>query len=140
MSVECVFCSIVSATRDAERVLEGKDWMAFMDSQPVNPGHVLIIPKAHVSHFIDLEPATFSAMNMAAQRIGKALQRTVKPLRIGLVIAGFDVPHTHLHVIPLHDYHDIGTRRIYENSWRRATPGELRESAASIISALQDSA
>lgn len=74
---------------------------AILDIRPLHPGHTIVIPKAEIDQWVDLDPATVAHLSDVAQRIGIAQRSIIDCERIGLMIAGFEVPHTHLHVIPL---------------------------------------
>ena len=73
-----------------------------------------------------------------ARRVAQALQIRFSPIRVGLVVAGFEVPHAHVHVIPMHDYHDISSKRVLEGEVSSATPEELARDAEEVRSALAD--
>ncbi len=110
--MSCVFCGIVEGRIPCHEVWEGDGILAFLDIRPIRPGHTLVIPKAHVPHFIDVEDKDYAGLMAASRRIAKAVMGVARPARVGLVIAGFDVPHTHVHVIPLQDFGDIGLRAM----------------------------
>lgn len=84
------------------RILHEDDLcFAMLDIRPLHPGHTLVIPKAEIDHWIDLDEATTTHLMSVAKKIGEAQKSVVECERIGLMIAGFEVPHTHVHVIPL---------------------------------------
>jgi histidine triad (HIT) family protein len=121
----CPFCAIVAGAAPAHRLYEDDAVLAFMDIRPIRPGHVLVIPKAHVPEFQMLDDASYVAVMLAGKRIAEAVALAVRPLRVGLAIAGFDVPHTHVHVVPMHDYHDLTSKRLLDGQVERAAPEEL---------------
>jgi histidine triad (HIT) family protein len=135
-SPACPFCAIVAGTAPAQRLYEDDAALAFMDIRPIRPGHVLVVPKEHVPEFQMLDDATYTAMMLAAKRIAEAVAQLTQPLRVGLAIAGFDVPHTHLHVVPMHDYHDLTSKRLLDGQVERAAPDELAAMAARLREAL----
>ena len=105
--------------------------VAFLDIRPLAHGHVLVVPIAEFDHWIDL-PAELSAHLFAvAQRIGVAQQRAFGCERVGLIIAGYEVPHTHLHVIPTTHMGQLNFA-----SATPATPEQLRSAADAIINHL----
>jgi len=106
-------------------VCSGDDVLAFMDNRPINTGHILLIPKAHLSNLFDLDPATYGRLLDLARALARSLQRVCRPRRVGLLVAGFDIPHAHVHLVPLHDYHDLTSRAILENRRGAPTSGEL---------------
>ena len=76
--------------------------MAFLDVRPLNRGHVLVVPRAEVDHWVDLDPATVAHLTGVAHRVAAAQQAAgLAPARVGLMIAGFEVPHVHMHVVPI---------------------------------------
>lgn len=81
--------------------------VAFLTIAPIRPGHTLVVPRAEVDHWVDLEPDLAGHLFQVAQRIGQAQVAAFSPTRIGLMIAGLEVPHTHLHVIPIRDEADL---------------------------------
>lgn len=108
IELECIFCQIISGGRHSIIVAESQLSSAFMDIQPVNPGHALIVPRRHVSSFTELTPVGAADLMITAQKVAKGLQKVFSdqdgiPLSLadGLS-AGQDVPHTHLHVVPRH--------------------------------------
>ena len=76
--------------------------VAFMDVRPLNRGHVLVVPRAEVDHWLDLDSETVAHLMAVAHRVGAAQQAVgLAPARVGLMIAGFEVPHVHVHVVPI---------------------------------------
>ena len=102
--------------------------VAFLDIRPLAHGHVLVVPIAEVDHWIDLPAGLSSHLFAVAQRIGIAQQQAFACERVGLIIAGYEVPHTHLHVIP--------TTHMGQLNFASATPetpDQLRSAADAII-------
>ncbi len=132
----CPFCGIVAGRAPAHCVYEDDIALAFMDIHPFRPGHVLIIPRAHVPDFYALDDATYTAVMLTAKRVAAAVAATTQPIKVGLAIAGFDVPHTHVHVIPMHDYHDLTSKRLLDGQVTQAAPDELAEMASRLRAAL----
>jgi len=106
----CPFCAIVRGTEPAHVIYEDDQIIAFLDARPINPGHTLVIPKQHVPDFYQLADALYGEVLLEAKHLAKVIAQVTQPTKVGLVIAGFDVPHTHVHVVPMHDYHDITSR------------------------------
>jgi histidine triad (HIT) family protein len=132
----CIFCAIVTRAASAHVVYEDEAALAFMDINPIRPGHVLVIPKAHMPDFYALDDALYGPLMLAARRVAVAVATTTQPLKVGLAIAGFDVPHTHVHVVPMHDYHDLTSKRLLDGQVTRAAPDELTAMAARLRTAL----
>lgn len=103
---DCVFCKIVSGEFESSKIYEDDFLFAFMDIQPVNKGHILIIPKKHVEFISDLDAETSGKMFILAGKLNSALRKTeVKPEGLNYFLAdgesaGQEVSHTHLHLIP----------------------------------------
>ncbi|HEX8242164.1 MAG TPA: HIT family protein, partial [Longimicrobium sp.] len=85
--------------------------IAFMDTRPVRPGTCLVIPRAHVDHFTDLDEPTLTHLMRVARRIGRRMREVFQPLRVGMVVHGFGVPHAHLILVPQHHTDDITSAR-----------------------------
>ena len=78
------------------------DWcVAFLSIAPMKPGHTLVVPRDEVDHWIDLDPNLAAHLFIVAQTIGKAQERAFSPRRVGVMIVGDEVPHTHIHVVPI---------------------------------------
>jgi len=112
----CVFCEILTGDRPASVVYQDERCMAFMDIQPVNPGHVLVVPKRHATFLADLDPETGAQMFRVAQQLAGALRRSdVRCEGVNLFLADGraamqEVLHVHLHVIPRYRGDGFGLR------------------------------
>lgn len=122
---DCIFCKIVAGAIPAARVYEDADVLAFLDIHPVRTGHTLVIPKAHVPEFQNIEDDAYDAVMRTAKRVATALRATTAAQRAGLAVVGFDVAHAHIHVIPLHDTDDISSKRKLDGELGNPTPEEL---------------
>lgn len=139
---DCVFCAIMARTVPSSVVYEDQGCTAFMDIQPVNPGHVLVAPNVHVDSLADLDPETGRHMFEVAQRIAQALR--VSGLRcqgVNLFLAdgaaaGQDVFHVHLHVIPRNRGDGFGFR-FGPDYGKRPPRSELDSQAAQIRGPLE---
>jgi len=107
MTEKTIFEKIIDREIPAHIIYEDDDVIAILDIHPVNPGHTLVIPKKPVSHFIDLDAETYEHVMKVAKNVAAGIQKVFSPERVGLVIAGFDVPHTHIHLIPLKKPDDL---------------------------------
>ena len=108
----CVFCQIVAGTAPASIISQDDRVMAFMSIRPTTPGECLVIPKAHVDHFTDLDDVTAQSIMVVAQHIGRRLRSVFNPLRVGMVVHGFGVPHAHLILVPQQGPHHITSDRF----------------------------
>jgi histidine triad (HIT) family protein len=98
--MSCIFCQIVAGTSPASIIYQDERVMAFMAIRPTTPGECLVIPKAHVDHFTDLDDETAQRIMVVGQRIGRRLMNVFKPLRVGILVHGFGVPHAHFILVP----------------------------------------
>jgi histidine triad (HIT) family protein len=116
---ECPFCRLLRGEESAHRIAEDEHTLAFLDQHPINPGHLLVIPKQHAPDFFLLDDLSYVALMRSVKRLAAVLDAMThpKPKKVGVVIAGFDVPHAHVHLIPMHAYHDI-TSQAYSNPGR----------------------
>jgi histidine triad (HIT) family protein len=102
-----VFTRIIQGELPARMVWQDERCVAFLSNRPLQPGHTLVVPRQEVDHWLDLEPEMASHLMVVAQALGKALQRRFRPAKVGLMIAGLEVPHVHLHVVPMNSVHDL---------------------------------
>ena len=108
----CVFCEIVARRAPASVILEDHTIMAFMTLQPSAPGECLIIPKAHIDHFTDVEDSVGQRIMGAALDIGRRMRVVFSPARVGFVVHGFGVSHAHLILVPQDGPDDITSRHF----------------------------
>ena len=106
MHEDCVFCKIVRGEIPSFKVYEDKDFLAFLDIEPLNQGHTIIIPKNHVRWINDLDSST--EIWHVAQRIAKALVKGLKYNHVNFITLGYEVKHGHIHVIPRNPGDDLG--------------------------------
>ncbi len=105
-----IFSRIIAGEIPGRLVWDDDLCVAMVDIRPLHPGHCLVIPKAEVDHWIDLDPDTSTHLMTVARELGRAQQQAFPCGRIGLLIAGYEVPHTHLHVIPTDSMADFDFR------------------------------
>ncbi|GGG23477.1 hypothetical HIT-like (histidine triad) protein [Rhodococcoides trifolii] len=102
-----VFSAIIKGDLPGRFVWEDDDLVAFLTINPVTQGHTLVVPRAEIDQWQDLDPATFGRLTIVAQQVGKAVRTAFDAPRAGLLIAGLEVPHLHLHVFPAFDMGDF---------------------------------
>ena len=107
--------------------------VAFMSINPIAHGHVLVVPIAEVDHWLDLDPDLTAHLFDVSRRIAVAQQQAFSPARVGLIIAGYEVPHTHIHVIPTNDMEDLS----FANAAASVERDEIEQAAARIKEALR---
>lgn len=102
-----IFSKIVSGEIPCYQIAENENFLAFLDITPVALGHTLVIPKMEVDYFFDLDEEHLAQINLFAKQVAMKLQRVVPCKRIGTAIVGLEVPHAHMHLIPLNTIKDI---------------------------------
>ncbi|MCP3999147.1 MAG: HIT family protein [bacterium] len=106
-----VFTMIINGELPARFVWKDDLCVAFLSINPMAPGHTLVVPREEVDHWIDLDPDLVNHLMGVCQRIGKALDLGFRPSKVGLMVAGLEVPHAHIHVIPMEGMHDLDADR-----------------------------
>ncbi|MBI2984897.1 MAG: HIT family protein [Candidatus Kerfeldbacteria bacterium] len=109
---ECPFCRIASGEDHRYHIWEDDRFTAFLDRQPLNAGHLLIIPKNHADSIYDMSIADYNGLFERARRLEPVLRRVSGAIRIGLVVEGLGVRHAHLHVVPLHGRRELDPDRV----------------------------
>ncbi|MFH0738158.1 MAG: HIT family protein [Candidatus Micrarchaeota archaeon] len=124
---DCIFCKIAQGEIPCSRIWEDERFIAFLDINPVNPGHTLLIPKTHTDNVFDIDEENYSNLFLAAKLLSKPLQKALGAKRVGIIIEGFLVHHAHIHLIPLNHGNELDFSRA-----RKASPEELAETARKI--------
>ncbi|WP_297337827.1 HIT family protein [Algoriphagus sp.] len=106
-----IFTKIINREIPAHIVAEDDQFIAFLDIMPLVKGHVLVVPKKEVDYIFDLEPEILTGLHLFAQKVAKAMDKTIKCTRIGMAVIGLEVPHVHVHLVPLRTMDDINFTR-----------------------------
>ena len=101
-----IFTKIVNGDIPSYKIAEDENFYAFLDIAPLSKGHTLVIPKKEVDYIFDLEDEQLAAMHVFAKRVAKAIDSTQPCKRVGVVVLGLEVPHAHIHLIPLQNEGD----------------------------------
>ncbi|TDE08546.1 HIT family protein [Dyadobacter psychrotolerans] len=101
-----IFSKIVNGEIPSHKIAETEDFLAFLDAFPITKGHVLVIPKTEIDYIFDLDEELYAKLFLFAKSIVPALQKTVPCLRIGVSVIGLEVPHAHIHLLPLNSMSD----------------------------------
>lgn len=96
-----VFTKILAGEIPAHKILENNEYLAFLDIRPVNPGHTLVIPKQEIDYIFDIEDEPLKGLIVFAKKVAKALGKTIPCKKVGVMVAGLEVPHAHIHLIPI---------------------------------------
>lgn len=102
-----IFSKIVQGEIPAHKIAENTDFLAFLDVNPLVMGHVLVIPKQEIDYIFDVDDNTLGNMMIFAKQISIALKKTVPCKRIGVAVIGLEVPHCHIHLVPMQTMADI---------------------------------
>ena len=102
-----IFTQIIEGRLPARFVWKDDQCVVFLSNRPLRPGHALVVPRQEIDHWLDLEPALLCHLAEVAQSVGRAQMTAFKPERIGLMLAGLEVPHCHFHVVPIRGLHDL---------------------------------
>ena len=106
-----IFSRIVSGEIPCHAVAENEDFLAFLDIMPLAEGHTLVIPKVEVDRIWDLDAPVLGALHMFSQNVALAIEDTIPCQRVGQAVIGLEVPHAHVHLIPLNSVSDINFER-----------------------------
>ncbi len=102
-----IFSRIIDREIPAHVVAEDDDFIAFLDINPLAIGHTLIVPKKEVDYFFDLDEKLLSSLMLFSKKVAGAIQKTVNCKRVGVAVIGFEVPHAHMHLVPMNTMSDI---------------------------------
>ena len=127
-----IFSKIVAGEIPCYRVAETDRCLAFLDINPVAPGHVLCIPKQEVDNIFDLDPELYTHLHLFARRVARALRTVCPCIKVGQAVVGIDVPHAHIHLMPLNKPGDLNFAHHVEMS-----ADELKALAAQIAAAIE---
>ena len=102
-----IFSKIVSGEIPSYKIAENENYLAFLDVFPLKKGHVLVIPKKEVDYIFDLDDDTLAGLHLFAKNVAHAVKKAVPCKRIGVAVIGLEVPHTHIHLVPMNSMGDI---------------------------------
>src|SRR5690554_502029 len=123
-----LFTKIINREIPGHIVAEDADFMAFLDIMPLVKGHLLVVPKVEVDYIFDLDDSIYMGLHLFAKKVALALEKVIPCTRIGVAVIGLEVPHVHIHLVPLNTMDDINfTRPKLKLSYE-----ELAEIAAQI--------
>ncbi|WP_024800797.1 HIT family protein [Nocardia sp. BMG51109] len=129
-----VFSAIIDGRLPGRFVWADDEFVAFLTIAPVTQGHTLVVPRAEIDQWQDLDPDTFARLNAVAQKIGRAVRAAWEAPRAGLLIAGLEVPHLHVHVFPAFELSDFDISQADQEPSKES----LDEAQAKIKQALRD--
>ncbi len=123
-----IFSKIAAGEIPSYKIAENEDYYAFLDINPLKKGHTLVIPKQEVDYIFDLNAETLGGLHVFAQKIAKAIDKTIPCKRVAVVVLGLEVPHAHIHLIPMDSESDIR----FSNPKLKLTKQEFTEIAQAI--------
>jgi histidine triad (HIT) family protein len=123
-----IFSRIIAGEIPCYKIAEDDDFFAFLDINPLNHGHTLVVPKKEVDYLFDLEDDLLGRMNVFAKKVGLAIEKVIKCERIGIAVLGLEVPHAHIHLIPINGIYDID----FSKPKLKLSPEEFNEIAEHI--------
>ncbi len=109
--MESIFSKIIAGDIPSYKVAETLEYLAFLDVNPLTEGHVLVIPKIEVDYIFDLDSETYVGLMMFAQIVAAGLKKSIPCKRIGVSVIGLEVPHAHIHLIPINSMDDMNFSR-----------------------------
>lgn len=118
-----IFSRIVAGGIPCYKIAEDENYMAFLDINPLAKGHTLVIPKVEVDYIFDLEPELLSGLMAFAQKVAKRIGNSVECSRVAVAVIGLDVPHAHVHLIPINGSSDFD----FSREKLKLTPDEFRQ-------------
>ena len=116
-----IFTKIINREIPGQIVAEDERFIAFLDIVPLVMGHTLVVPKKEVDYIFDLDDDTLAAMSLFAKKVALAVKEAVPCKRIGIAVIGLEVPHAHIHLVPMNSMGDIN----FSNAKLKPTPAEL---------------
>ena len=128
-----IFTKIVNGEIPSYKIAEDENYYAFLDIFPLAKGHTLVIPKIETDYLFDLDDQTLSGLSVFAKRVAKAIDKTIPCKRVGVVVLGLEVPHAHIHLIPLNSEADAS----FSKPKLKLSETEFKEIAQKISAAFE---
>ena len=122
---DAIFSRIIAGEIPSYKVAEDENYYAFLDINPLTKGHTLVVPKQEVDYIFDLDDRTLAGMMIFAKQVAARIKREIACARVAVVVLGMEVPHAHIHLIPIQSENDVDFHR----EKLRLTPEEFREIA-----------
>lgn len=128
-----IFSRIIQGELPGRFVWRDELVVAFLTIAPLRPGHTLVVPIEEVDHWLDCEPELMNHLTTVAHKVGRAVQEAFSPVKVGLMIAGLEVAHTHLHIVPINGLQDLD----FANADANPDPTAMDAAAEKIRAALR---
>ena len=124
-----IFTRIIAGEIPSYKVAEDENYYAFLDINPLTKGHTLVVPKMEVDYIFDLDDKTLAGMMLFAKKVAATIKQEIACKRVAVVALGLEVPHAHIHLIPIQSENDVDFHR----EKLKLTPEEFREIAAKLF-------
>ncbi|HHU46553.1 MAG TPA: HIT family protein [Bacteroidales bacterium] len=131
--METVFTKIIKGEIPSYKIAENDKFFAFLDISPLAKGHTLVVPKIQNDYIFDLDDDTLAELMIFAKKVAAAIQKNMDCLRIGIAVIGLEVPHTHVHLVPLKHLGDLN----FSNPKVKLTDAEFKEIAKKISNSVK---
>jgi len=122
-----LFTKIIKGEIPCHKILENERYLAFLDIRPINPGHTLVIPKKEIDYIFTVDDDLLGGAFIFAKKVAAMIEKAVQCKRIGIMVAGLEVPHAHIHLVPINSVGDLNFAKA-----KSATPEELSQLAKKI--------
>jgi histidine triad (HIT) family protein len=123
-----IFTKIIKGEIPCYKIAEDDNYFAFLDINPLKAGHTLVIPKKETDYVFDLDDKQLSGLVLFSKKIAKAIADTIPCKRVGVAILGLEVPHAHIHLVPMDNMEDVN----FKNPKLKYSPEEFKDIAARI--------
>ncbi len=131
--MDCIFCKIIKDEISTYKVWENDNFLVFLDVNPINPGHILLIPKKHFEEVFDFDNNLYNEVFQIIKKISKPLRDITNAKKIGVAIEGLGVPHAHIHIVPIYNGNELNPERA-----KKATEEELKEMQNKLVDSFKN--
>lgn len=128
-----IFSKIIAGEIPSYKIAEDENFYAFLDIHPLDEGHTLVVPKKETDYIFDLDDTTLAGMILFAKKVAKGMEQVIHCKRIGLTVIGLEVPHAHIHLIPIEEESDMS----FTNQRKKYSPQEFEDIASKIRNAIK---
>jgi len=111
-----IFTKIINGEIPCHKIMEDDKYFAFLDIRPINPGHSLVIPKEEIDYIFDMEDDLLKGLMSFAKKVAQKVEKTIECRRIGVMVCGIEVPHVHIHLVPINGVGDMNFANAKETS------------------------
>jgi histidine triad (HIT) family protein len=125
-----IFTKIINGEIPCYKIAEDDNYFAFLDINPLKAGHTLVVPKKETDYLFDLEDDQIGGLFIFSKKVARAIEAAIPCARIGVAVLGLEVPHAHIHLVPMDSMDDVN----FKNPKLKFSPGEFKEIAAKISS------